>query len=97
MSRPEARAHNLEGAQAKVLSAIDGCRSAVASASRAIWERPETGGRESYASALAMGVLRDAGFEVEGGFGGIPTAFLARKGCRGGPKVAFLAEYDALP
>ena len=88
--------------EAKVLDAIDGCRGAVASVSRAIWERPETGGRESFASALAMGVLGEAGFQVEGGFGGIPTAFLARKGRPAAsglasPRIAFLAEYDALP
>lgn len=37
-------------------------------------------------------------FYVERGFAGIPTAFCARKrGKKDSPRVAFLAEYDALP
>jgi amidohydrolase len=104
MSNPEARtarAHTLEIAQAKVLGAIDDSRAAVASVSRKIWERPETGGLEIFASSIAMEALRDAGFEVEGGFCGIPTAFLARRSRSADgharPRIAFMAEYDALP
>jgi amidohydrolase len=41
-------------------------------------------------------LLKEAGFDVEYPFAGIPTAFRGRKG-KGGPKVALLVEYDALP
>jgi metal-dependent amidase/aminoacylase/carboxypeptidase family protein len=34
---------------------------------------------------------------VERGLGGLPTALRARAGQPNGPKVAILAEYDALP
>src|SRR5262249_18713038 len=37
-----------------------------------------------------------AGVRVERGVGGLPTALRARAG-RSGPRVALLAEYDALP
>ena len=42
--------------------------------------------------------LTGQGFSVRRGIAGLPTAFVARKrGRPGGPRVAFLAEYDALP
>lgn len=42
--------------------------------------------------------LRAAGFEVEEGIAGLETAFRARwQGAPGGPTIALLAEYDALP
>ncbi|NLW16188.1 MAG: M20 family metallopeptidase [Firmicutes bacterium] len=42
--------------------------------------------------------LRNQGFEVQVGLGGLETAFIATKEGKGdGPHVAFLAEYDALP
>ncbi len=42
--------------------------------------------------------LREAGFEVEEGVAGLETSFRARwQGAEGGPTVALLAEYDALP
>ena len=54
---------------------------------------------EEHRSAAALAdALRSAGFEVETGVGGLETAFLARhRFGPGGPRVALLAEYDALP
>ena len=40
--------------------------------------------------------LEALGFTVTAPIGGLPTAFRAEYGS-GHPKVAFLAEYDALP
>jgi amidohydrolase len=40
--------------------------------------------------------LRSEGFRVRCGVPGLPTAFVARRGVSG-PRVALLAEYDALP
>ena len=40
--------------------------------------------------------LRDAGFSVETGVAGIPTAFVATYGT-GSPAIGILAEFDALP
>ncbi len=55
--------------------------------------------QEERSSALLARMLREGGFEVETGVAGLPTSFVAvRRGKRGGgPRVAFLAEYDALP
>ena len=70
-----------------------------------IWElaskignKPEEGYKEYYAQEILTNFLISCGFVVEKHLGGIETAFLARfKGKENKPKIAFLAEYDALP
>ncbi|MFI8192316.1 amidohydrolase [Streptomyces sp. NPDC085946] len=57
---------------------------------------PEYAFAEHRAAALLSGELERAGFAVERGVAGLPTAFTARSG-RGRPAVALLMEYDALP
>jgi amidohydrolase len=54
---------------------------------------------EEFRSAdLLVRFLRSEGFQVRRGVAGLPTSFVARRpGARSGPRVAFLAEYDALP
>lgn len=61
-----------------------------------IWEWAEVGYQETQSSALLAKQLRDAGFKVEIGVAGIPTAFVATAGS-GGPVIGMLAEFDALP
>jgi len=61
-----------------------------------IGENPELGLAEFKASALLSDTLQDIGFEVERGVGGLKTAFRASLGT-GGPNIAVLLEYDALP
>jgi aminobenzoyl-glutamate utilization protein B len=61
-----------------------------------LWATPELGNMEFMAQAALCAWLENYGFEVERAVGGLPTAFKARRG-KGGPKVALLAEYDALP
>ncbi len=61
-----------------------------------IWHFAELGYLEEKSSALLQTTLAEAGFELETGIAGIPTAFVASAGS-GGPVIAFLAEYDALP
>lgn len=51
---------------------------------------------EHFAHDLLTGVLEEAGLTVERHLAGIATAFAARAG-HGGPCVAVLCEYDALP
>ncbi len=66
--------------------------------SRYLYENPELGSEEFKAYGLLTGELERQGFEVEGELYGIPTAFCATHRGRGkGPRVAVLAEYDALP
>lgn len=68
------------------------------SLSQAIYSYPEIGHEEKFASELLSSYLEAKGFQVIRGFAGMPTCFHAwYKGPRDGPRVAFLAEYDALP
>ena len=61
-----------------------------------IHANPELGFREEKASTWLTGYLEKNGFQIEKGVGGLPTAFKAVYGS-GGPVIALLAEYDALP
>ncbi len=61
-----------------------------------IWRFAELGYLEEKSSELLQATLAEAGFDIEVGIAGIPTAFIASAGS-GGPVIAFLAEYDALP
>lgn len=61
-----------------------------------LWEWAEVGYQEEKSSALLQATLAAEGFRVEAGVAGIPTAFVAEYGA-GGPVIAILAEFDALP
>ena len=61
-----------------------------------IWENPEGPYREYHACEWTAQLLRDAGFDVEVGVGGIKTAIRATYGS-GKPVFGLLGEYDALP
>jgi len=61
-----------------------------------IWNFAEVGYKENKSAALHIQHLKDAGFTVEAGVAGIPTAFVATYGS-GSPAIGILAEYDALP
>ena len=68
----------------------------VVALSRQIHAQPEVGWQEEHASVWVAEVLDAAGFQVQRGVFGLPTALLATAGA--GPlHVAFCAEYDALP
>ena len=61
-----------------------------------IWDFAEVGYKETKSAALHVQHLKEAGFTVETGVAGIPTAFVATYGS-GAPVIGILAEYDALP
>jgi len=61
-----------------------------------IWEFAEVGYQEQKSSALLQGELKKAGFIVESGVAGMPTAFVASYG-NSKPVIGILAEFDALP
>lgn len=63
---------------------------------REIWARPEIALEERFASDLLANELAAAGFRIERGIGGMPTAFVASWGS-GAPVIGILGEYDALP
>lgn len=70
-----------------------------------IHARPETAFEEHFASGLLAEALRRHGYEVEQPVGGVATALRATRRDAsgsaedggGGPTIAVLAEYDALP
>jgi len=64
--------------------------------SRELWKYAELGLEERQSSDYLVSVLREAGFTVEQGVGGMPTAFVASFGS-GKPVIGILAEFDALP
>lgn len=63
---------------------------------RVIYEHAEPAWREYRSAADYVTLLRDEGFEVEAGSGGMPTAFVASWG-RGSPVIGTIVEYDAVP
>ncbi|WP_420462427.1 amidohydrolase [Candidatus Palauibacter sp.] len=83
-------------AQDAQVAAIDARRDHYAGVAQQIWEWAEVGYQEEKSSALLKGELEAAGFSIESGVAGMPTAFVATYGS-GGPIIGLLAEYDALP
>ena len=61
-----------------------------------IHDHPELGYEEHHAAATVASLLSKHGHDPEVGAYGLPTAVRARAGS-GRPRVAILAEYDALP
>jgi amidohydrolase len=86
-----------EAARRAVLAAIEAAEADLLALSRAIHARPEVAMQEEFASAAAGDFLAARGFAVERGVAGLPTAFAARRAGGSGRRVAYLAEYDALP
>jgi amidohydrolase len=89
-----------QGAAADVHAAIDRAVDELADAlwrmSLAIHDDPELAMAEHRAAARLAGAIEDAGIPLERPLGGLETAFRGRHGS-GGPHVAILMEYDALP
>lgn len=83
-------------AKAAARERLESMRERIVEISRRIHANPEPGFEEAKAADWLCGLLSDAGFEVERGVCGLPTAFRARSG-KGPLHVCFCAEYDALP
>src|SRR5205823_2099540 len=84
------------GIQADMLRYLDSIQTELISINQNIWTFAEVGLEEHRSAARLVGVLKKAGFKVQEGVAGMPTAFIAEYGS-GGPVIAILAEYDALP
>ncbi|RGE23242.1 M20 family metallopeptidase [Leucobacter sp. wl10] len=91
-SSPEMRSRAKEVSRAEV----EGRRDQLIALSHAIHEHPEVSWEEHEAAALVAKTLGEAGFDVEIGAYGVPTAVEAVYG-DGDLTVAICAEYDALP
>ena len=76
--------------------AVEAHADALLALSQRIHQHPELRFEEHQASAWLAEFVAARGHAVERGIANLPTAFRARAG-KGGPRVAILAEYDALP
>ena len=82
--------------KARVLESLDARYAHYSGVAKQIWDFAEVGYQEVRSSALLQEELRQAGFNVEAGVAGMPTAFIATFG-QSAPVVGILAEFDALP
>jgi len=89
---------DLDSLKKIVQATVDEKRPVLEDIARFLYENPELGSEEFMAFEKITKVLEEHGFDVEKGVYDMPTAFVASfKGKGDGPKVAVLAEYDALP
>lgn len=84
-------------ARKAVMDWVDGHREAVSSWNQTIWHFGEAAWREYRFAAWYVDLLREQGFEMEAGSGGMPTAFCATWTNGTGPVIAGYAEYDGVP
>lgn len=80
----------------RVWDIVEGKREIFFALSDRIWDLPETNYEEYRSSDEHARLLQQEGFRVERGLAGMPTAVLGEAG-EGGPVIAILGEFDALP
>src|ERR1700737_850390 len=92
-------ADHVQQLKERVCEAVDRRAAALIETADWIHAHPEIGHQEVEASKRLTGLLRSAGIAVEMGTAGMATAFKAELGGERAerPRVAILAEYDALP
>ncbi len=84
--------------RAKIVQTAEAFRQEIWELAVAIGNRPEEGYKEFFAHNLLTRYLKDKGFSIETPLADIDTAFYAAANSnKSYPKIAFLAEYDALP
>lgn len=98
----------LSPVEKSMVNLVDKNKAEIFNISKQIYGFKETYGKEFKSSALLAEALKKRGFKVQMGVTGkdaisgnpieFPTAFIATyEGKAGGPTIAILAEYDALP
>jgi amidohydrolase len=86
-----------EPVAARIQPVLAALRTELRHVSLDIHSHPETSFDETRACATLCGLLKSNGFEVRRDVSGMSTAFIADAGSgEGGPRVAFVCEYDAL-
>jgi aminobenzoyl-glutamate utilization protein B len=75
---------------------VDAHADAAIALSDRVWETPELCYNEHRSAAEHTAFLREHGFRVTETLAGIPTAMMGEAG-EGGPVIAILGEFDALP
>lgn len=81
---------------ARVADVIQGHRDRLVALSHAVHAHAELAFDEHQSAAELIAVLDEAGFQIDKGVGGLPTAFTATRGT-GDLVIGICAEYDALP
>jgi len=89
-------AEEIEEIKAEVGHRVDAQRQELIQLSLKIHDNPELGLQEKKATSWLISYLQRNGFQIKKHIAGLPTAFQARYG-QGSPRLALLAEYDALP
>lgn len=79
-----------------VWAIVDDKAKAFSDLSDRVWDTPETNYEEYRSSSEHTAMLEAEGFRVEVGVAGMPTAVMGEAG-EGGPVIAILGEFDALP
>ncbi|MCX7781737.1 MAG: M20 family peptidase, partial [Negativicutes bacterium] len=87
---------NKELLKEKVIAVVDNMAPELAEISLFLHHNPELGEQEYQAARRLIAAAERRGFTVRQNISGYETAFVASCGSAG-PKIAFLAEYDALP
>lgn len=75
---------------------VDQARERFVALADRVWGMPEVCYTEARSVAEHVAQLKDEGFRITENVAGIPTAVIGEAG-EGGPVIAFLGEYDALP
>jgi metal-dependent amidase/aminoacylase/carboxypeptidase family protein len=86
----------IEEIKSRIIADAEANRDELCGLSRRIHDNPELGFHEFKAAEWLTAILQKNGFALERGVYGLDTAFRASYG-KGGPVIALLAEYDALP
>jgi amidohydrolase len=82
----------------KIKSVIDDLQPKAVEMANHIFDNPEVGQQEYKTKQYLVDILKENGFKVEEGVGGLETSFRAEFNTgEKGPAIAFIAEYDALP
>ncbi len=90
---------DIETAKGEAAARVAAAAADLAALADFIHAHPETAYEERAAAARIADFLASRGFAVTRGAGGVETALVAvpEDAAPGGPTVAMLAEYDALP
>ncbi len=87
---------DVQSLKQRVQAEVDRLAPDLLATSRYLHANPELAYEEHKAAERLTAIAEQHGFAVTRGVAGLPTAFTARVGA-GSPRIAFLAEYDALP
>jgi len=88
---------SLDALKKDVAAAIDGMRAELLELSHAIHQEPELALQEFKSAAKLEDAVARHDIPVQRGAFGLETAYAAEFGKAGGPTIAILSEYDALP